>query len=423
MSRNNPQGTENGLAVDAAKTIDELASLHDQGLSIPLSSQAIFWPARHPVPSPLLNKLPFLFWLMEVSRPRKVVQVGLGDGLIYMALCQAAERLGGQTFCLGIDPSGNSLPIDLQAPHDTQYGDISTLLQGLPPEGSKLARDADVLVLNTYLDDELSRIILESWLPMLSNRAIVLVCDPTHVLGSQDLRQVLLNEARHPVLTGTMSPGGELLDVILYGDEQPKRLCRLANAEGASPLHMAARQVFSRLGQGIEDARQIMAIKAENAGLRHRIEIAEDQIEQRESDLMTARSQIDLLQQTLASERTRTEASISLELAHSTQWKKEKSELTTRIDELEAEHAARIADIAVLMQQHEAQLSDLQRSHQQELEAIRHKQAETRTEVEALREEKVAMQVQYDEMVRGFHDSTSWRVTKPLRSLKLSFNR
>lgn len=450
MSRSNPQDTKAGVSVDATQTIDELAKSCDQVFNMPLSSKAIFWPARHPVASPLLNKLPFLFWLMETVRPRKAMQIGLGDGLIYMALCQAAERLGGQTFCLGIDPGDSPLPTDLQSPHDAQYGDISILLKGLPAGGSKLIRDADVLVLNSHLDEELSRIILESWLPQLSKHAIVLVCEPTHVFGSQDLRRVLLDEAGHPVLTGTTSPGGEFLDVILYGDDQPERLRRLASADDVSSLHMAARQVFGRLGQGIEDAQQIAVIKAETADRDHQIKTLQDQFEQCKSDLLTARSQISLLQQSLESERTQTKTGISSELEHNAQWQKN-SDVTARMTEigksqinakkthadsqgelevlrrqkaeLEAEHAARIEDVAVLMQQHEVQLNDLQRSHQQELKAIQHKHAEIQSEVVALREEKAALQGQYNEMVKGFHDSTSWRITKPLRSLKLSLNR
>ncbi len=70
------------------------------------------------------------------------------------------------------------------------------------------------------------------------------------------------------------------------------------------------------------------------------------------------------------------------------------------------------------MQENEAQLRNLRRSHQQELETIRRKQAETQAEVETLREEKAAMQVRYDEMIKEFHSSTSWKLTKPLRSLK-----
>ncbi|WP_334064987.1 hypothetical protein [Limimaricola cinnabarinus] len=451
MSRTNPHGTETRMDVDVSQAIGELSTSHDENPNVSLSSQAIFWPVRHPTASPFLAKLPFLFWIMEASRPRKVVQLGIGDGLIYMALCQAAERLGGQTLCMGIDSSDSPLPTDFQVSHDTQYRDISVLFSEFPAEGASLVRDADVLVLNSPLEDERSRIILESWLPQLSKNAVVLVCKPTQVFKSQDLRRALLDESEHLVMSGMMSPGGELLDVILYGDDQPERLRRLASSDYTSALHMAARQVFGRLGQGIENAFHISAAKAEITNLEQQIETLQVHLKQREFNLSTARSPIELLQPPLEANRVQTEAAVSTELVRSSQWQEERSKLTARLAELEtsrddveavrsesqrelealrkqkaeieAEHAARIEDISVLMREHENQLSDLQKSHQQELENVRNQQAKTQAEVEALREEKNVMQVQHDEIVKGLYDSTSWRITKPLRTLKLTFTR
>jgi hypothetical protein len=450
----------------------------DQEYDIPLSSKALFWPVQHPVTSPLLSRLPFLFWLMETSRPQKILQIGLGDGLVYMAMCQAAERLGGRTLCVGIDPGDSPLPIAMRVHHDAQYSDISTLLPtGVLHEGRGLVKDVDILVLNTRLNEEQSEIILKSWLPQLSERAIVLTYDSIRVLGSTDLRRELLDETKYSIIGGPMSPGGDLLNVTLYGVDQPERLRRLSGSNNTSAVQLAAQQVFSRLGQGIVDAWEVATHKSNSANSAKQNNDLREHTERFEQTLADTRKQTNMLRLKAIAERTGTKARANSELQTSGVWLKEKSALAARVTELEesldasqresrseidglrkqnlalkAQHAMRIEDIAVLMQHTKAKLDGIQKNYNIELDILRLENIKIKLKTEEMRshmlsletrhttqvdslskkiiaisnkhvEEKSAAENKHDELIKLIYSSTSWRMTRPLRSLKLTLRR
>lgn len=379
----------------------------EQPLYAPLSSPAVFWRPRHLAPSPMLNKLPYLFWVVDTLRPQTIVQIGLGDGLVYMALCQAAERIGAQTALTGLADSDQGvdslLPAAFLARHNTEYAEFSILsARPLAEAARQHDGEVDLLVLNSPLDEAGTKALTENWLPMLSDRAVILVCEPERVLAEGALQRNLLSPRDRPALCGPMSPGHGLLDVILHGQRQPERLLALTAHMGDSALRMVARQVFGRLGQGLHDE-----LEVEELRLQHQRETAGHQ---------RTRHDVLFMRQALA------EAEDRLVYAEA-----ELAELRRRLAVTQAAHRADIARLSALRDQSEAlkaardkyrvvtrQLAEARGSLNGEKTIRGTQYTSTDGALKAVNEENEKLA----RRIRLMEASTSWRFTRPLRGIK-----
>src|SRR5258707_9303733 len=152
------------------------------------SSIELDYPARLVGPKARLGHTPFAFWLMGALRPRIVVDLGVSTGACYCALLQAADALGLQTRCFGIDAadgdkapgkSGETSYDELRAYHDPLYGTFSTLVRSSFDDALPLFSEGSIDVLGfegfeTYEDLSQS---FASWLPKMSARGVALFHD------------------------------------------------------------------------------------------------------------------------------------------------------------------------------------------------------------------------------------------------------
>ncbi|MGQ3670880.1 hypothetical protein ACT6QG_00585 [Xanthobacter sp. TB0136] len=264
-----------------------------QDLRIPLSSQAIYWRPRHMESSPLLAQIPFLFWLMESIRPTSVVQIGTADGVVYLSLCQAIERLNLHASCLGLELREGQLHEGLRQQHDAQYTDFSILLRDALEAGIHYVHDTiDLLVLHDALDDAGMDRLVDEWLPLLSDRAVILICEPGQILLNERLRQALDSKPGQSVITGPVSLGGSRLDVILHGNNQPERLQALASLRQGHPAYLAARMVFNRLGQGLEEMQRARDVQKQR-------DLALSSLQEKEREIDARRLELDNLKKGL----------------------------------------------------------------------------------------------------------------------------
>jgi glycosyltransferase involved in cell wall biosynthesis/predicted SAM-dependent methyltransferase len=65
---------------------------------------SMFWtPDYADLPSAWLEHGPFAFWLVDILKPKKFVELGTHYGFSYFCFCQAVEKLGRSTSCTAID--------------------------------------------------------------------------------------------------------------------------------------------------------------------------------------------------------------------------------------------------------------------------------------------------------------------------------
>jgi GT2 family glycosyltransferase len=188
-----------------------------------IASPGVFAAAKLTGRASRLAHIPFASWCIEVLRPAVVVDLGahLGDG--YRALCETVESLGLSTTCA--PASGDEAASGFRA------GTIDLLLL----DGSRA-------------DDDL-RQDFATWLPKLSDSAVVLFPSINGgEAGSVPRRSWRELSARYPHFA---SPHGGGLGILVVGATAPPAARRLAacTTEEAEQV----RSFFARLGGGIAE--------------------------------------------------------------------------------------------------------------------------------------------------------------------------
>jgi hypothetical protein len=200
--------------------------------------------------------IPFGMLLVEMLKPRVLVELGTHYGDSYCAFCQAVKKLNLDTRCYAVDnwqgdvhiPTyGAEVLADLRAQHDPLYSSFSTLVQSdFDAARANFADGAiDLLHLDgTHTYDAVKQ-DFESWLPKVSRRGVVLFHD-TNVLdrdyGVRQFFDEIKFRYRHMEFLH-----GYGLGVLAVGAEQPPEFLALLNAPDEEMV--ATRHLFFQLGQ------------------------------------------------------------------------------------------------------------------------------------------------------------------------------
>jgi hypothetical protein len=208
-----------------------------------------------------VGHIPFAYLAVDLLRPRCVVELGTHSGNSYLALCQAVQALDLSCRCTAVDAwegdehalhYGEQVYQALRARHDPQYGTFSTLLRTRFDEALGQFEDAsiDLLHIDGLHTYEAVRHDFESWLPKLSERAVVLLHDTAlceRGFGVDRFFDEL--RARHPCFAFRHSHG---LGVVCVGSTIPAPFAAFMHHAAASPE--ALRGFFEALASTLVDA-------------------------------------------------------------------------------------------------------------------------------------------------------------------------
>jgi len=204
--------------------------------------------------------VPFAFWLVNTLRPGILVELGTWYGMSYLAFCQAVQTFGTGTKAFAVDtwqgdahtgPLAKTALSSLRRAHDPSYSDFSTLLQKTFDAAVSQFEDGSVDLLHidglhTY---EAVKHDFETWLPKLSNRAIILFHDTR--VREKDFGVYRLWEeltSRYPHFEFHHDYG---LGVLGVGPQNPAELQKLFAASGAPDEAARVREVFERFGKAV----------------------------------------------------------------------------------------------------------------------------------------------------------------------------
>jgi glycosyltransferase involved in cell wall biosynthesis len=229
-----------------------LAALLDPALD------PLFWRAartgRH---SSWIAHVPFAHWLTVTLRPRLLVELGTHNGASYAAFCEAVLRAQLETRCFAVDTwegdehsgyYGSDVYEDLRRFHDERYGAFSELLRATFDEALPRMPDGgvDLLHIDGLHTYEAVRHDFESWLPKLSNRAVVLFHDTDERQRDFGVWRLFAElRARYPAFEFLHEHG---LGVLAVGRDVPSEiaaLCALSNPARIGAL----RHRFAVLGE------------------------------------------------------------------------------------------------------------------------------------------------------------------------------
>ncbi|MET0402448.1 MAG: class I SAM-dependent methyltransferase [Cystobacter sp.] len=199
--------------------------------------------------------VPFAMLLMDLARPRTLVELGAHVGVSYSAFCQAVSELRLDTVCRAVDTwagdphsgfYGPEVLADLRAHHDPLYGGFSQLLQSTFEQARESFADGsiDVLHIDGHHSYESVSRDFEMWRPKLSASGLVLFHDIAvreNDFGVWRVWEEL--SARHPHFAFEHGFG---LGVLAVGDQPPEGVRPLLEATDEEAAHL--RTFFAELG-------------------------------------------------------------------------------------------------------------------------------------------------------------------------------
>lgn len=208
-----------------------------------------------------LGHIPFGSWLVNAVRPQSLVELGTHYGDSYFAFCNSVQKNDLTTRCYAVDTwqgddhAGkypDAVYNTVKRHHDQYYSAFSSLLRMTFDEALDQFSDGSVDLLHidglhTY---EAVQHDFESWLPKLSNQAVVLFHDTNVREGDFGVWRLWDELAvKYPNIHFDHSHG---LGVLFVGKDQPTVIHDLLSEWSVPNQRNSICQFFARLGQCVQ---------------------------------------------------------------------------------------------------------------------------------------------------------------------------
>ena len=255
------------MATDEVQRAARPEEAPDRSVGAFVSPASFLYPHRLTNASAWTAHVPFAFWLVEATRPKTIVELGVHTGVSYFAFCQMVERLGLETRCYGVDTwlgdeqtgyYGEEVFADVVA-HNERYASFSSLVRSTFDEAVEHFGDGRIDLLNidglhTY---DAVKHDFETWQPKLSDCGVVLFHDTNVIEGEFGVHRLWAELIdRHPSFDFSHGHG---LGVLAVGPRLADPLRRLVSAEGGN----LARDAYARLGGSLETRARLDDVLAE----------------------------------------------------------------------------------------------------------------------------------------------------------------
>jgi len=252
--------------MDAAASQAQMTSEGLLGDAAAALSPASFWAPEYICQSAWLEHAPFAFWLCDALRPRRFVELGTHHGYSYFAFCQAIQHLGTGTAAYAVDAwmgdehagfYSDEVFQTVAAHNRERYAGFSGLIRATFEAALPYFEDGSIDLLHIdgrhFYEDVKSD--YESWLPKLSEDAVVLFHDTN--VRERDFGVWRFFEelaAAHPSFRFLHGNG---LGVIAPGRSPPAALTPLLHASRSAAGQIRA--AYARLGGALAVRRALAA--------------------------------------------------------------------------------------------------------------------------------------------------------------------
>jgi hypothetical protein len=239
-----------------------------------LDSKLLYLDPKRLIESAWVEHIPFGMLLVELQRPKEIVELGTSSGVSYCAMCQAVAELGYAARCYAVDTwagdahagfYGEYIYNDLKA-HHQQYASFSQLLRMPFDDALKIIpdRSIDLLHIDGFHTYDAVKADYMNWLPKMSDRGVILFHDTAvrdRDFGVHKLWAELSDQ--FPNFAFEHSYG---LGVLAVGRNQSPGVTGFL--EVATRFPSGIRNLFSSLGARVSLRREVEELRSELRAVR-----------------------------------------------------------------------------------------------------------------------------------------------------------
>ncbi len=222
-----------------------------------MDKTSFFWTPDYLAISAWMEHIPFAFWIVEVWKPKMIVELGVHNAVSYFSFCQAVKRLNLDSTCWGIDIwTGDEHAGFYQEEvfdkvkdyNQKEYSRFSTLIRSTFDEAHDYFIDGsiDCLHIDGLHTYEAVKHDFATWLPKLAKNAIVIFHDINvreRNFGVFKLWEELKQQYNH-----FQFEFGHGLGIIAIGEAFPKEIRALLANSNDIEYYIFLRNFFSDRG-------------------------------------------------------------------------------------------------------------------------------------------------------------------------------